>query len=301
MRFSAFVVILMSLRLSAHPAVCDAPKPTHYLVESSHQIHTQYERLKFQANPRDFCRTNLLGRYLSANFKNENFEAMSDAEISRRALSEVNKSPEAGFGSFVSLPFLEEKKKMFAHNVILRADKPSNLNHENKFETALSEAETMINHPDPCNLQSKTDGFDLKIIEKEKPMSSVFDEGLILSIGKTLGFPYVCSELAGAVRAPDCAIAMDRMMSETTQKGVYLSQVPLLNRVLNSGLYDEGVKRAANKIISHLKNTEGPRADLYTDIKSSFIESGFEETQAEQLCFDVLGLLATGGAAMRHG
>lgn len=66
-------------------------------------------------------------------------------------------------------------------------------------------------------------------------------------------------------------------------------------RVLTSPTYKEGLRLAALKLIQKTREIPTKRANVFDDIKSSFIETGLGAGQAEDAAWDVLAVYSNGG------
>lgn len=64
----------------------------------------------------------------------------------------------------------------------------------------------------------------------------------------------------------------------------------------DSKSYDEGLRRAALKVLERVRDNDTKDADLFSDVERSFREAGNSPAQAKEMAWKTLGLLATGGA-----
>lgn len=117
---------------------------------------------------------------------------------------------------------------------------------------------------------------------------------------KKLATQYACSEFFGIFGSEQCydAFAVAERITQTTWDG--LTGIEIFERVFSDSRYEKGLAMAALKIGNRMLTHDLENADLFTDIKKAFIESGLSPFWAEEATWSVVGLLATSGANIRY-
>ncbi|MGZ3650701.1 MAG: hypothetical protein ACXWR1_01495 [Bdellovibrionota bacterium] len=102
-----------------------------------------------------------------------------------------------------------------------------------------------------------------------------------------------CNEL---VFGFECPAALDKVMKMSMPAEDNISEIHLYREILSDKKYDEGLRLAALKILNRSKAKNAGGANLFGDVKSSFMEAGASDHAAEEMTWKTMGLLATGGA-----
>ncbi|MGZ3748422.1 MAG: hypothetical protein ACXVCD_13885 [Pseudobdellovibrionaceae bacterium] len=248
-------------------------------------------------DPNSFCNNNMLRSYLEEKSKNKTqISKMSDQEV--RDAAKIMNDKERSRG-FTSLPLVKDKEGVAATAIML--PEGGSLFKDGKKETLASviqEAEKVINS-DPCKYHNQTGQSFAEVIHDSglspQDYMKMMDKALIF------GPAIICSEITGVTQALSCSNAFKRMTDKMKQRGnpPRTSMPELLDKIINSGQFDHGLKIAASKIIAKAKHPNEIKADLFTDVRDSFQEAGYSENEATQLTFETLGMIATAGPALK--
>lgn len=112
--------------------------------------------------------------------------------------------------------------------------------------------------------------------------------------------PYFCSSrrIKGCVAATRRALTI---MAPTTGTYVYLSLISEMRQFFTDPTYIKPLSLTAIKIMDRIEQAQlgvAVEGNLFQDIYSSFIESGFEPKEAEDRTYLTLGVYSTRGAGM---
>lgn len=293
---SIFVAVC-SQSLVAQSNSCVVPTASGALSAAAKEMLKRQQTSALIASPARFCDINMARRYLEANNKDpDSIALLSDKEVWDKAYSARMK--ENLGGGFVSLPFVEDKKGNFATGVFLPGD--GIMRVERTFDETLAQAEKVINS-DMCIHESYSRGMGRNKIEdviKDKGVKPL-DDSKALALAEKVGPKILCSELT-PTKMFQCGEAFTNSAQKMLQKGSppIMSMPEVFDKIVNSQRYDEGLKIMANKMLKNLKSPGQVRSDVFTDMKESFRQAGYSAEQAEDLAFDVMGFIATGGTAL---
>lgn len=106
---------------------------------------------------------------------------------------------------------------------------------------------------------------------------------------------YACMEMLGLAATFSCekaASTIERIARPTYHS---ITGVEMYRNVLGDSRYDEGLRRAALKILARVNEGTETKGDLFSDLKSSFLESGESSDAAEEMAWNAVALLSTAG------
>lgn len=111
-----------------------------------------------------------------------------------------------------------------------------------------------------------------------------------------------CAEILGVLHYSDCdeaslTIKRISLSASSINLSMIKTGAEIFDNVLNDARYQDGLRRAAIKILKKV-NADTAEGDLFSDIKSSFIESGRTPTEAEEMTWNTIGLISTAGASL---
>ncbi|MCB0407455.1 MAG: hypothetical protein KDD34_04565 [Bdellovibrionales bacterium] len=92
-----------------------------------------------------------------------------------------------------------------------------------------------------------------------------------------------------------CAKQLDRAISIGGVLNGFLMLTDVYEKVLFSQDYGKGLHLAVKKIHQKYRDKNPPQGDLFSDLKDSFIESGFSEAEAKEMTWDVVGIISSSG------
>ncbi|MGZ3712227.1 MAG: hypothetical protein ACXVBE_10740 [Bdellovibrionota bacterium] len=101
-----------------------------------------------------------------------------------------------------------------------------------------------------------------------------------------------CNEL---IFSMECPGALDKVIQMSMPNNQNFTQVHLYKEILFDKKYDEGLKLAALKVLARTKSGKAAGANLFDDIRDSFLAAGAKEDAAIEMTWKTMGLLATGG------
>lgn len=296
-KFLIFLIFLAPLLAIANN-YCDTRQPVHYFSSSMEDILRNYESLTFSKDPKAYCDANMLRRYLEANTKNkDDIAILSDDQVIKKATELATKE---GGGGFVSLPIQKFVEDVAKEGILLVNNNGvfSSLTSSKKsLNQILEEAQVTINS-DPC-FHPKHDGANLKRMIEEKGVK-LYDDNFVISTAEKLGPTYLCSELVSIFKSASCGSSFNNIVDNLKQRGSPpLTSMPnLLDKLVNSGKYDKGLKIMANKLLNKIKNPGEINSDLFSELKESFVQSGVNSMEAENMAFETMGMIATAGPAL---
>lgn len=192
-------------------------------------------------------------------------------------LSDIEPNPTAWSISLIPAESVREKLL----NDIPTGNIGNNVNLEGAIQMLKQERCSL---PDPYIFS----GFN---IEEKKPRS---DKSFGIQ-NQSMAKRYACFETLGITSTFSCdqaASTIDRI-ARPAVTGVTGAEV--YRNVLNDSRYDEGLRRAALKIAARANDGTETKGDLFSDLKSSFLESGESSDAAEEMAWNSVALLATGG------
>lgn len=295
----ALIIFFSSYAEAIDGNSCDARSPVHYFSNSMEDIIKSYESLTFKTDPKKFCDNGMLRRFLEANTKNKDEIAnMSDAQVIQKANELANK--DGGGGGFMSLPIQKYAEEVVKGGILLVNNNGVFSNFDSNKKTLnqiIDEAQITINS-DPC-IHPKHDGANLKLFV-DKSGVKPYDDNFIISAAEKMGPTVLCAELVSILKSTSCGRSFNNVVDSLKQRGSPpLTSMPkLLDSIVNSGKFDSGLKVAANKLIAKIKNPNQIQSDIFTDLKESFIQSGSNPSDAEDMAFKTLGMIGTAGAAL---
>ena len=300
-----FTIIFMAIQLSQADQEDSCRLPLAKYIASIQEIEKVNEIQKLEKDPRLFCDNNMLRRHLNASSKKFDSNIVSDSDLLEIVEKQYEEEEKGGLDrGFLALPFKKKAELMGKSHILLPNDfgfvgSDSQLEKLSLMQT-LEETEKTINE-NPCKLPDHS-GTDLDEIKRNRGVLPL-EESTITSMGKTAGTLYTCGELVSLTHINSCKNSMQKIINRVAQRGGArtppLTSMPeLLDKVINSGQFDKGLKIAAKKIIHKVKNPEKIESDIFTDLKSSFKEAGYSDSISEQLSFETLGLISTAGPAL---
>lgn len=105
---------------------------------------------------------------------------------------------------------------------------------------------------------------------------------------------FACQEFLGFLKIGSCDESFS-VVARISSGQAGLTGYELYRKVLNDARYDEGLRLAALKLGKRVMDKSTKGVDLFGDLKSSFKESGASEADSEEMAWNSVGLLATGG------
>lgn len=102
-----------------------------------------------------------------------------------------------------------------------------------------------------------------------------------------------CSSIV-LLRSPQCAKWLGRVM-EVMSPSEDIAVLDSYREVFSSGDYGPGLHRATKVIHEKYISKGVPKGDLFTDLKQSFIETGSSEKLADEMTWEVLAVISSGG------
>lgn len=113
---------------------------------------------------------------------------------------------------------------------------------------------------------------------------------------KAIAKSFVCSEVMGLASAFTCGASVDVVTRIATPPSNNRSMTghEIFQKVLSDARYDAGLAIAARRIIA--KTYGKPGGNLFEDVVQGFRQSGRTAQEANEMAWNVMGLIATSGA-----
>lgn len=248
---------------------------------------TQYNYAK--SNIKDFCRRNMVLRYLNAENKApsepmalplEELEAIADKEIQKFTLTPWN----------LTLISTEQSRNLAMKRTIEWYLKDPNKEDKNgnSFDLAL-----IMSTPNPAPTAHLEKVKNI-IETNTKKVSMPFKEGSI----KTQALKKVACADVSFSDIGECSRGLDVIQSQLSPvriKSDAIVDPQLWIKILGSNKYDEGIRLASLKLLERVQKTPEDSANIFDDLKESFSKSGMSPPEAEEATWDLLGFIASGG------
>ncbi len=233
-----------------------------------------------------FCDKSLAGRFLRTQVTKIQADEILEGKntlhfAEKKAFGKISEN--AHFDTWNNMLVPSDKIRRMAADKITIFD-----NSKSKFESmkqiSLEEAIQLLQLP-KCELK----GFPNSSIDNDLKKT-----GLSLkNIG--LATRYSCQEILGVFKLNSCNEPFRVINRIASPNKLDDTGVEIYERVLSDSRYDEGLRIAALLIASRVKQGITKKSDYFSDIKNSFMASGFDETQAEEFTWNVIGMISTSG------
>ena len=107
--------------------------------------------------------------------------------------------------------------------------------------------------------------------------------------------------LYGSARPLECEHALASLVKEVSpvhpaDAGFSYSLLPEMELLLRDPKLKEGLRLAALKLLDRTRSPPDAKADLFGDVKNSFIASGLADKDADEAAWRTMGVIATSGA-----
>ncbi|MGZ3654335.1 MAG: hypothetical protein ACXVB9_16445 [Bdellovibrionota bacterium] len=166
------------------------------------------------------------------------------------------------------------------------------LNHAELKKAGLNSfgaAETYLRNPYPITISR--DGYPFVSLDEIENSDGTYDDAK-KSLSSNFVFQAACNSL---VLGTGCGKALKEGVELGTPVEGNYTYFPLYREILTNKKYDEGLKVAALKIMSRIKDSDLEGADFFSDLQSSFQSTGISQEEAREMAWKTLGLIATAG------
>lgn len=281
------------------PAATCPESGKNTLLGFSDQIIRQLEDRALRADPFAYCNDQMAKRHLEANgFSRDLLQKQSPEENACLSEQTIRKTNMVGWGSSL-VPTRYAKELTFRSTVMVPGRdimSPSYDTMEEGFAAVRSTLST-----DPCKFPvAKGNVGGSYAMDKLRNVEPADSESWLMWAAENAGSLKLCSELVPLGRLSACKNVMSTVVADMRARGNAgeFTQPALFAEVIGSGAYDAGLKMAALKMLERYERDPSPGANLYSDLRQSFRESGQSEATADAMTWKTLGLLSTGGANM---
>lgn len=303
MRLMPVLLFLFSLSALANQALANSSDDAEVMRK------TQLQLLQINAN--NFCNSIKLRSYVEDSTKNKSLvRQMSDSDVIKLAMQLEAKdgtqdSSYSFGGDFETIPLVDIRSGMARDNILLPGLDSRGLDNTTSLQKALDMAVQAMDSS-PCLLQDHVGGESFEELKADSGLDVISGddsadetpmEKMVAKLMPT-AVASVCAELAPLQDSFACSKAVLHMQDKMRQRDNLISMPDLLDKIINSGAFDQGLKLAANIIIANARHPDQVKSNLFADIKTAFQQAGYNAVTAEEMTFDVLGMVATGGPAM---
>lgn len=314
------VIAIYFLSTTAHASpTCGTPQQTKNPALFAQQLLKAAKVNEATVDTKKFCDSEITKRFINSKtpvgVKSDDW---SQVEIAKK-LQEYKDSS----GGFMSLPTLESRSETAKQSILLPQTIAVGMgnpdNYGMSFAEVLQKAEAGLKGS-PCEFPEQAGptadeliaesglGYDreapapfelsLKVLRNAPQLISQWSEKAAFDTAKKLGPIVLCAELVSTPESFRCGKAVESIEKTMRQRQMTTSAPELIKEVLISGAYDKALKKVALKMIDYSRDPKKISGDIFTELKTRFIESGAHAAQAEDMAFKTLGLIATGGAAL---
>jgi hypothetical protein len=307
---SSFCILLLSF---GQYAWADAPcemldgfSAIKNIGKSAEEIVRIAQIQEFKANPNEFCNQQLELRYLKASPRdlrekrphaNVVDQALNDGtlhDLTMATFKDNNKlsAPRSFYSQWdQTLIPLEELRKDVLNGIDYGAQA---INRNCKFAERcldgtipLEEAVAILSDQKAC-LKSDYSDISGNLTEDSTYKANI--------PAQSMAEKYACAELLGVRNFNSCSSSFNTIKRISIPRA-NVTGLEIFDRVLKDGRYNEGLRKMALRVAKYAQEDNlKEESNVFADLKSSFRESGSSESDAEEMTWNTLGLLATSGA-----
>lgn len=283
------ILLIFAAGLPARADICDPQKAPSYQA-SARDILRAAELGRMQENPQQFCDDELAKRFLFSKSMMtqkpkataEEYEtAARDGSLPQLLDEKIAIERQTPQNKWV-LSLIPSEKTRAAAMDLIEFDNGTG----RKRKITMRQARELLEGP-RCGFKPWRQTSDVQ----KDPLQTA--EGVGIS-GKSLATKYACYELLGIASALRCDSSLAVMEKISTPDDHGLVGRDLYRRVLADSRYDEGLRQAALKI-SNRAVEEDSSGSYFDDLKSSFLDAGADEKEAEEMTWNTVGMLASSG------
>jgi hypothetical protein len=229
--------------------------------------------VKFDHSPGEYCQRQMLMRFINAQSGNETLrcDEMSISNLEKFADEEV-----ARVGTFWN---------PWSFSLVPTANSLRRLNEKsNSLKFSLTQSSPPNSEKLKEILQKFRRGLS-KESEGYRKNASSFQMGVL------------CAELASKT-SQECVRGAQVILETMIPRGsgMQISNVPAWEKVIGTDAYQTGLKMAGLKVLERLAGALPSEANIYDDIRLSFLDSGLSSEDSIEATYQTLAVIASGGA-----
>lgn len=277
--------------------------------------------LSESASPREFCNNQMAKRFLLSSYDrpktnggSETVRGLNDVEIEKlRENGKIDSEMENRIGEALTrdgwektlVPTAKSKEDGMRESILLPHLLRRGANGGNGKSTneVLESAMKVLDEKSPCAFERNYAPYlyDLNEVSDLKEERGSIAEATGGWLMTQPAYLKACTDVVGLLKANSCRKNTAAITAQMFPRVGGRPMASLYHEFFTNAAYDEPIRDVARTLIKRFRDPQpDSSANLFDDTKSAFLKHGFNEDQATEASFRLLGLISGGGANMKN-